>query len=144
MLHQASNLSNLFSLQTVTPIHVAPAMWLGLHWKGLRGEAVLAGMLVGLSVTFGFTFSALNVKLALGLEETKQGWSPALIGFCFNPVGIESHRCGDNVGTCAELRERFSLFRRELRSWSPAEGFIVELPSRVGQCVVAQAGGERR
>ena len=80
------NLSNLFSLQTVTPIHVAPAMWLGLHWKGLRGEAVLAGMLVGLSVTFGFTFSALNVKLALGLEETKQGWSPALIGFCFNLI----------------------------------------------------------
>ena len=27
-----------------------------------------------------------NVKLALGLEETKQGWSPALIGFCFNLI----------------------------------------------------------
>jgi len=30
---QPWNLSNLFSLQTVTPIHVAPAVWLGLHWK---------------------------------------------------------------------------------------------------------------
>ena len=78
------NLSNLFSLQTVTPIHVAPAVWLGLHWKGLRGEAVLAGMLVGLGVTFGFTFSELNVKLKLGLDETKEGWSCAVIGLCCN------------------------------------------------------------
>jgi len=78
------NLSNLFSLQTVTPIHVAPAVWLGLHWKGLRGEAVLAGMLVGLCVTFSFTFSELNVKLALGLDEIKEGWSCAVIGFCCN------------------------------------------------------------
>mmetsp|Transcript_21638 Transcript_21638/g.33861 ORF Transcript_21638/g.33861 Transcript_21638/m.33861 type:complete len:737 (-) Transcript_21638:160-2370(-) len=80
------NLSNLFSLQTVTPIHVAPAVWFGLHWKGLRGEPVLAGMIVGLAVTFGFTFSDLNVKLALGLEETKEGWSPSLIGLCFNII----------------------------------------------------------
>mmetsp|Transcript_16719 Transcript_16719/g.40010 ORF Transcript_16719/g.40010 Transcript_16719/m.40010 type:complete len:772 (+) Transcript_16719:76-2391(+) len=80
------NLSNLFSLQTVTPIHVVPGAWLGLHWKGLRGEPVLAGMLVGLGVTFGFTFSDLNVKLSLGLDETKEGWSPALIGFCFNLI----------------------------------------------------------
>lgn len=41
------NLTGLFSLQNVTPIHVAPAVWLGLHWKGLRGEAVVAGMLSG-------------------------------------------------------------------------------------------------
>jgi len=81
---QPWNLSNLFSFQTVTPIHVAPAVWLGLHWKGLRGEAVLAGMLVGLAVTMAFTFSNLNVKLKLGLDETKEGWSCALIGFCFN------------------------------------------------------------
>jgi len=83
---QPWNLSNLFSLQTVTPIHVAPAVWLGLHWKGLRGEAVIAGMIVGLGVTFGFTFSELNVKLKLGLDETKEGWSPALIGLCFNLI----------------------------------------------------------
>ena len=80
------NLSNLFSLQTVTPIHVAPAMWLGLHWKGLRGEAVLLGMLAGLAVTFGFTFSTLNTKLAMGLEETKEGWSPSVIGLCVNLI----------------------------------------------------------
>lgn len=42
-----SNLSALFSLQNVTPIHVAPAVWLGLHWRGLRGEAVAAGMISG-------------------------------------------------------------------------------------------------
>ena len=41
------NLTGLFSLQNVTPIHVAPSVWLGLHWKGLRGEAVAAGMLSG-------------------------------------------------------------------------------------------------
>jgi Na+/proline symporter len=41
------NLTGLFSLQNVTPIHVAPAVWLGLHWKGLRGEAVVAGMVSG-------------------------------------------------------------------------------------------------
>mmetsp|Transcript_24621 Transcript_24621/g.55623 ORF Transcript_24621/g.55623 Transcript_24621/m.55623 type:complete len:718 (-) Transcript_24621:72-2225(-) len=80
------NLSNLFSLQTVTPIHVVPAVWLGLHWKGLRGEPVLLGMLVGLGVTFGFTFSSLNVKLSAGLEELKSGWSPSLVGLCFNII----------------------------------------------------------
>jgi len=47
-------------------------------------------MIVGLGVTFGFTFSELNVKLKLGLDETKEGWSPALIGLCFNLIG-ESH-----------------------------------------------------
>lgn len=78
------NLSNLFSLQTVSPIHVAPAVWLGLHWKGLRGEAVIIGQIIGLGVTLGFTFSELNVKLKLGLDETKEGWSPAVIGLCFN------------------------------------------------------------
>lgn len=41
------NLTGLFSLQNTTPIHVAPAVWLGLHWKGLRGEAVAAGMITG-------------------------------------------------------------------------------------------------
>lgn len=41
------NLTGLFSLQNVTPIHVAPSVWLGLHWKGLRGEAVAAGMITG-------------------------------------------------------------------------------------------------
>ena len=41
------NLTGLFSLQNVTPIHVAPSVWLGLHWKGLRGEAVVAGMITG-------------------------------------------------------------------------------------------------
>jgi SSS family solute:Na+ symporter len=80
------NYSNLFSLQTVSPIHVAPAVWLGLHWRGLRGEAVVAGMLVGLAVTFGFTFSELNVKLKLGLDETKEGWSCAVIGLCCNLI----------------------------------------------------------
>ncbi|EKX46008.1 hypothetical protein GUITHDRAFT_94455 [Guillardia theta CCMP2712] len=83
---QPWNLSNLFSLQTVTPIHVAPAVWLGLHWKGLRGEPVLLGMIVGLAVTFGFTFSSLNVKLSLGQEEIKSGWSPSLVGLCFNLI----------------------------------------------------------
>lgn len=86
-LEQPWNLSSLFSLQTVTPIHVAPSVWLGLHWKGLRGEAVIAGMLVGLAVTFSFTFDPdLNVKLHLGLDETKNGWSGAVIGLCFNLI----------------------------------------------------------
>eukprot|EP00285_Hemiselmis_virescens_P017939 CAMPEP_0173381082 /NCGR_PEP_ID=MMETSP1356-20130122/3567_1 /TAXON_ID=77927 ORGANISM="Hemiselmis virescens, Strain PCC157" /NCGR_SAMPLE_ID=MMETSP1356 /ASSEMBLY_ACC=CAM_ASM_000847 /LENGTH=723 /DNA_ID=CAMNT_0014334827 /DNA_START=229 /DNA_END=2397 /DNA_ORIENTATION=+ len=79
------NLSNLFSLQNVTPIHVAPSVWLGLHWKGLRGEAVLFGMLVGLGTTLGMAFDPnYNVKLFLGLEENAEGWSPALIGCAVN------------------------------------------------------------
>jgi len=78
-------LSSLFSLQTVTPIHVAPAVWMGLHWKGLRGEPVLFGILVGLGTTLGLTFDQnYNTKLALGLEENKEGWAPSLIGLAVN------------------------------------------------------------
>lgn len=36
-------------------------------------------MLVGLGVTFGFTFSDLNVKLSLGLDETKVASPPSLL-----------------------------------------------------------------
>lgn len=68
----------------VTPIHIAPAVWLGLHWKGLRGEAVAAGMLSGLAVTIGLVFSPVNVKLAAGLDQTACGLSTAMIGFFVN------------------------------------------------------------
>ncbi|GBF88910.1 sodium:pantothenate symporter [Raphidocelis subcapitata] len=78
------NLSALFSLQNVTPIHVAPAVWLGLHWRGLRGEAVAAGMVAGLAVTVGLVFSPLNVGLVKGLDSTACGLSTAMIGFFVN------------------------------------------------------------
>ncbi|WIA33094.1 hypothetical protein OEZ86_006248 [Tetradesmus obliquus] len=78
------NLTGLFSLQNTTPIHVAPAVWLGLHWKGLRGEAVAAGMISGLAVTIGLVFSPVNVKLAAGLDQTACGLSTAMIGFFVN------------------------------------------------------------
>eukprot|EP00282_Hemiselmis_andersenii_P007886 CAMPEP_0114143470 /NCGR_PEP_ID=MMETSP0043_2-20121206/19003_1 /TAXON_ID=464988 /ORGANISM="Hemiselmis andersenii, Strain CCMP644" /LENGTH=720 /DNA_ID=CAMNT_0001237769 /DNA_START=167 /DNA_END=2329 /DNA_ORIENTATION=- len=79
------NLSNLFSLQAATPIHVAPSVWLGLHWRGLRGEAVLAGMLLGLGTTLGMAFDpSYNVKLKFGLEENAEGWAPSLIGCAVN------------------------------------------------------------
>lgn len=68
----------------MTPIHIAPAVWLGLHWKGLRGEAVAAGMLSGLFITIGLVFSPVNVKLAAGLDQTACGLSTAMIGFFVN------------------------------------------------------------
>ena len=68
------NLSNLFTLQSVTPIHVAPSVWFGLHWRGLRAEPVVLGQLAGLAVTFGFLFNPnLNVKYGTRVEETKEG-----------------------------------------------------------------------
>ena len=78
------NLTGLFSLQNTTPIHVAPAVWLGLHWRGLRGEAVAAGMLTGLATTVGLVFSPVNVRLAAGLDQTACGLSTAMIGFFVN------------------------------------------------------------
>lgn len=85
---QPWSLSNLFSIQNATPIHVAPCVWMGLHWKGLRGEAVLFGLLVGLGTTLGMLFDTnYNVKLAAGLEENKQGWAPSLIGCAVNVCG---------------------------------------------------------
>lgn len=81
------NLTGLFSLQNVTPIHIAPAVWLGLHWRGLRGEAVVAGMVSGLAVTIGLVFSPVNVMLARGLDQTACGLSTAMIG-CFVNVTV--------------------------------------------------------
>lgn len=68
----------------MTPIHVAPAAFLGLHWRALRGEAVAAGMISGLAVTIGLVFSPLNVGLEKGLDSTACGLSTAMIGFIVN------------------------------------------------------------
>eukprot|EP00200_Dunaliella_tertiolecta_P004766 CAMPEP_0202354932 /NCGR_PEP_ID=MMETSP1126-20121109/10037_1 /ASSEMBLY_ACC=CAM_ASM_000457 /TAXON_ID=3047 /ORGANISM="Dunaliella tertiolecta, Strain CCMP1320" /LENGTH=665 /DNA_ID=CAMNT_0048947463 /DNA_START=36 /DNA_END=2033 /DNA_ORIENTATION=- len=78
------DLTGLFSLQNVTPIHVAPAVWLGMHWRGLRAEAVLTGMICGLGVTVGMVFSEKNVAYDRGLDRTENGLSTAWIGFCVN------------------------------------------------------------
>lgn len=78
------DLSSLFSLQNVTPIHVTPAVWLGLHWRGLRGEAVLIGICCGLPVTLGFVFSDQNIQRAIGNDLTKTGLSGAWLGFVVN------------------------------------------------------------
>jgi hypothetical protein len=78
------NLTGLFSLQNVTPIHVAPSVWLGLHWRGLRGEAVFAGMITGLATTIGLLFSTLNVRLPAGLDLMACGLSTAMLGFFVN------------------------------------------------------------
>lgn len=71
------DLSGLFAIQNVTPIHVAPGVWLGLHWKGLRGEAVLAGMVAGLGVTIGLVFSDYNLRRAAGGDMLECGESSA-------------------------------------------------------------------
>ncbi|GFR47522.1 hypothetical protein Agub_g9240 [Astrephomene gubernaculifera] len=78
------DLSGLFSLQNVTPIHVTPAVWLGLHWRGLRGEAVLVGFLAGLGVTIGLVFSKHNIQLSVGSDMTSTGLSSAWLGFVVN------------------------------------------------------------
>jgi hypothetical protein len=78
------NLTGLFSLQNVTPIHVAPSVWLGLHWRGLRGEAVFAGMVTGLATTIGLVFTTVNVRLSAGLDLMACGLSTAMLGFFVN------------------------------------------------------------
>ncbi|KAG2500633.1 hypothetical protein HYH03_001400 [Edaphochlamys debaryana] len=78
------DLSGLFALQNTTPIHVVPAIWLGLHWRGLRGEAVLVGMVCGLGVTLGIMFSDKNVLLKKGSDLTAMGISSAWFGFVVN------------------------------------------------------------
>lgn len=65
-------------------IHIAPAAFLGLHWRALRGEAVLAGMVSGLAVTLGLVFSPLNVALEKGSDSLACGLSTALVGFFVN------------------------------------------------------------
>ncbi|GIL75284.1 hypothetical protein Vretimale_7979 [Volvox reticuliferus] len=81
------DLSGLFALQNVTPIHVTPAVWLGLHWRGLRGEAVLTGFICGLGVTIGLVFSDQNILRANGSDMTSVGISSAWFGFVVN-IGI--------------------------------------------------------
>jgi hypothetical protein len=111
------NLSALFSLQNVTPIHVAPAVWLGLHWRGLRGEAVLAGMASGLAVTVGLVFSPLNVGLAKGLDSTACGLSTAMIGFFVNigvtvTLGLALQRWPTLLGDVAAAARRTAAMDR--------------------------------
>jgi len=38
-------------------VQLVPAFMLGIHWRRLRGEAVLAGMLAGVAIALGLTIS---------------------------------------------------------------------------------------
>lgn len=81
--HNKPNLSGLFNIQNVLPIHVAPAVWFGLHWRSMRPEAVLAGMVCGISVTVGLLFSDYNVAYPTS-DRMSTGISTSMVGFFVN------------------------------------------------------------
>ena len=82
------DITGLFSIQTVTPIHAIPAVWGGLHLHWLSGEAVLcgliAGVVAGLSMVLDTSF---NVKRAIGLDEHSSGWNTCVFAFLIN-IGV--------------------------------------------------------
>jgi Na+/proline symporter len=63
---------------TLLPVHVAPVVWLGLHWDSLRGEAVAAGMLTRVA-TIGLVFTSVKMRLTAGLDQVACGLSTAMI-----------------------------------------------------------------
>lgn len=82
------DITGLFSIQTVTPIHAVPAVWGGIHLHWLSGEAVLAGIVAG--VISGLVMvldTEFNVKRNLGLDEHSTGWNTACFAFLIN-VGV--------------------------------------------------------
>ncbi|CEF99819.1 Sodium/solute symporter [Ostreococcus tauri] len=82
------DITGLFSIQTVTPIHAIPAVWGGLHLHWLSGEAVLAGMVAGIVSGLAFVLdTGFNVKRNLGLDEHSSGWNTCVFAFLIN-IGV--------------------------------------------------------
>jgi SSS family solute:Na+ symporter len=82
------DLNGLFSIQTVTPIHAIPAVWGGLHFSWLSGEAVLGGLIAGLVAGLAMVLDAsFNVKRSIGLDEHSSGWNTCVFAFLIN-VGV--------------------------------------------------------
>jgi len=82
------DITGLFSIQTVTPIHSIPAVWGGLHLHWLSGEAILAGLIAGLIAGMSMVMDTdFNVKRKLGLDEHSTGWNTSVFAFLIN-VGV--------------------------------------------------------
>lgn len=82
------DITGLFSIQTVTPIHAIPAIWGGLHLHWLSGEAVLAGLVSGLVSGLAFVLDPeFNVKRKAGLDEHSTGWNTCVFALLIN-IGV--------------------------------------------------------
>ena len=82
------DITGLFSIQTVTPIHAIPAVWGGLHLHWLSGEAVLAGLVSGLVSGLAFVLDPeFNVKRKAGLDEHSTGWNTCVFALLIN-IGV--------------------------------------------------------
>ena len=82
------DITGLFSIQTVTPIHAIPTVWGGLHLHWLSGEACLAGLVVGLTTgTWMVLDTDFNDKRSIGLDEHSTGWNTSVFAFLVN-VGV--------------------------------------------------------
>lgn len=98
------DITGLFSIQTVTPIHAIPAVWGGLHLHWLSGEAVLGGLIAGVVAGLAMVLDTnFNVKRNLGLDEHSSGWNTAVFAFLIN-LGVVL------IITCVE---KFILKRAE-------------------------------
>uniref|UniRef100_A0A7S0X4Z7 Sodium/solute symporter n=1 Tax=Mantoniella antarctica TaxID=81844 RepID=A0A7S0X4Z7_9CHLO len=79
------DITGLFSIQTVTPIHAIPAVWGGLHLHWLSGEAVLAGLVAGLTAGLVMVLDPdFNDKRVLGLDEHSSGWNTSVFALMIN------------------------------------------------------------
>ena len=104
------DITGLFSIQTVTPIHAIPAVWGGLHLHWLSGESVLCGLIAGIVAGLAMVLdTSFNVKRAVGLDEHSSGWNTCVFAFLIN-VGV--------VLTVTVI-EKFVLTKREPSQVAP-------------------------
>ena len=76
---------------------VAPAIFLGLHFKNIYSKSILIGLILGTSITLFLMF---NNYLGLNIPERPLGIHAGVIGLCFNFISVYIyHNLIDKAGS---------------------------------------------
>ncbi|HSG64550.1 MAG TPA: hypothetical protein VLD39_06095, partial [Gammaproteobacteria bacterium] len=80
VLKEQASLIELLDRKFDLLVQLAPAFMLGIHWKGLKGRAVLAGLAVGVAISLSLAFGPFEFVVGGKIG----GVHPGLVGLAAN------------------------------------------------------------
>jgi Na+/proline symporter len=103
VLKEQASLIELLDRKFDLLVQLAPAFMLGIHWKGLDGRAVLAGLVIGVAVSLSLAFGPFDFVVAGKIG----GIHPGLFGLAANLA----------VAVLGSLRRREVPRAHPLQAW---------------------------